>query len=430
MTAAAPDPRLLDLGRRAAEAALELDGWVERFTGTRPLMAIFDPGVAASAAALPPAARVEAAGTPRPLVARFEALLAELGDPAGDHEAELLAGVLRAYRTQARVVAGEPIAWTEQVRDAIGVEVDRFAPDLLARLADELRAALREAGFEGDLGDAVARWSAARTVAASELPTLAQGFLDDARARSDALLPQLPSATELRLEIVHDVFYNGYNEYLGEHRGECRLNGDQPWTLHQLRHTVAHEAFPGHHAISSIREAQGREGRLAGGALLYYARTPLTPVIEGICEVSCRRLGWPWDADAEVYERLNRYRKAVFTDLAVAVNRDGMGRDETIRAVERDAFASRAAAEARWTFITHPLWYTSFPHYWHGTEAVRAAVAALDAAGIGDAWTELLHDQPHDPLTLERAVTAMVDRRAGGADGRIGGAAANGLGQA
>ena len=415
--AATPDPRLLDLGRSAAEAALELDGWVERATGTRPLMAIFDPEIAASAAALPPAARVEAAGTPRPLVARFEALLATLGDPGGDHEAELLASMLRAYLTQARVVAGEALPWTQQVRDAIGVEVDRFAPATLERLATDLREALREAGFEGEVRDAVARWSAARTVPAGDLSTHAQRFLDDARARSVALLPALPSATELRLEIVHDVFYNGYNEYFGEHRGECRLNGDQPWTLPQLRHTVAHEAYPGHHAISSIREAQGRGGRLTGGALLYYARTPLTPVIEGICEVACRRLGWGWDADAEVYERLNRYRKAVFTDLAVAVNRDGMGRDEAVAAVERDAFTTRASAEARWTFITHPLWYTSFPHYWHGTEAVRAALATLDAAGIGDAWTVLLHDQPHDPATLARAASVLAERAAAGTGG-------------
>jgi hypothetical protein len=404
----APDPRLLDLGRRAAEAALELDGWVDRATGTRPLMAIFDPQVAASAAAQPPAARVAEAGTPRPLVARFEALSAELGDPGGEHEAELLAGMLRAYLTQARVVAGEKIPWTEQVRDAIGVEVDRFVPEVLERLAADLRDALREAGFEGELRDAVARWSAAHTVPAGDLPEHAQRFLDDARARTDALLPALPSATELRLEIVHDVFYNGYNEYFGAYRGECRLNGDQPWTLPQLRHTVAHEAFPGHHAISAIREAQGQMGLLTGGALLYYARTPLTPVNEGTCEVACRRLGWPWDADAEVYERLNRYRKAVYTDLAVAVNRDGVGRDEAIRAVERDAFTSRASAEARWTFITHPLWYTSFPHYWHGTEAVRAALDVLDGAAIGAAWTTLLHDRPHDVRTLATAAATMA----------------------
>ena len=409
---ARPDPRLLDLGRRTAEAALELDGWVERTTGTRPLMAIFDPEVAASAAALPPAARVEAAGSPRPLVARFEALLVELGDPKGEHEAVLLADVLRAYRTQARVAAGEHVAWTDQVRDYIGVAVDRFAPQVLSRLADDLREALHEAGFEAELGDAVARWTEARTVALADLPRHAQTYLDDARARTDALLPALPAATELRLEIVHDVFYNGYNEYLGEHRGECRLNGDLPWTLPQLRHTVAHEAFPGHHAISSIREAQGREGRLTGGALMYYARTPLTPVIEGVCEVACRRLGWAWDADAEVYERLNRYRKAVFTDVSVAINRDGMGRAEAIAAIERDAFASRAAAEARWTFLTHPLWHTSFPHYWHGTEAVRGALAVLDDAGAGDAWTTLTHDEAHDPATLAHAAAEFVARAA------------------
>jgi hypothetical protein len=408
----AADPRILDLGRRAAEAALELDGWVERTTGTRPLMAIFDGGVAASAAALPPAARVEAAGSAGPLVGRFEGLLAELGDPGGDHEAELLAEMLRAYRTQARVAAGVAVPWTQQVRDAIGVEVDRFAPALLERLAHGVHEALRAAGHDGALPDALARWTAERTVPTAGLAAQAQTILDEARARSGALLPELPDETDLRLEIVHDVFYGGYNEYLHDFRGECRLNGDHPWTLPQLRHTVAHEAFPGHHAISSIREAQGRAGRLTGGALLYYARTPLTPVIEGVCEVADSRLGWACDEDSEVYERLNRYRKAVFTDIAVAVNRDGMGRDEALEMIQRSAFTTRAAAEARWTFITHPLWYTSFPHYWHGTEGVRSAIATLERSGIGDRWTALTHDQPHTLATLARAAERMTAEHA------------------
>jgi hypothetical protein len=403
------DPRLVELARRTAEAALELDGGVERSTGTRPLMAVFDARVAASAAARPPLARVEAAGSAAPLVARFEALLSELGDPGGGHEAELLAAMLRAYRTQARVVAGDAIPWAEQVRDAIGVDVERFEPSRLERLALDLGEALQRAGYSGDVADAVARWSADTTLPPERLRIDAQAFLEEARARSEALLPELPRNTDLRLEIVHDVFYGGYNEYLHDYRGECRLNGDQPWTRSQLRHTVAHEAFPGHHAISSIREAQGLAGSLMGGAFLYYARTPLTPVIEGTCEVACRRLGWAWDEDSEVYERLNRYRKAVSTDVAIAVNRDGMGRAEALEMIQRTAFTTRSSAEARWTFITHPLWYTSFPHYWYGTEGVRAALDELERAGIGEAWTTLTHAQPHTLATLARAARALVE---------------------
>jgi hypothetical protein len=402
-----PDPRVLDVGRRAALAALDLDVHLERLTGTRPLMAIFDPEVAA-------AARRGAVMGPRrsaaELIDDFAALASELGEAVGG-EAAVLAEMLRAYRTQARVAAGDAVAWVEQVRDAIGVDVDRIAPPVLDHLAEQLAAALAAAGFPGDVAAALPRWSAERRVGVDAFRAAAAATLEEARARSAALLP-LPAATDLRLEIVHGVFYGGYNEYLHDFRGECRLNGDVAWTTPQLRHTIAHEAFPGHHAISALREAQGRAGELAGGALLYIARTPLTPVIEGVCEVASRRLGWGWDADAEVYDHLNRYRKAVTTDVAVAVHRDGMQRAEAIDLLERRAFVARESAERSWTFITHPLWHVTYPHYWYGTEGVRAALAQLDAAGIGDAWTDLTHVNAHTLATLAAAAEAAVAQRA------------------
>lgn len=382
------------LAKRMNSAALQLNGLVWESLGTMPLMANFYPE------------ETTVRGEWLELVEVFSNLRSELGRPHTQDDL-LLDGMLRAFELQARVGAGETISWVDQVKGFVQVNPEPIKTQVISSLRDDLGHALDRAGYGGELPVAVNAWLHDQTIPKDAFDAEAQRYLLESRRLTEQILP-LPSETNIQLNVVHDVFYNGYNEYSGNYRGECRLNGDFQWTYPQLRHTVAHEAFPGHHAISAIKEAQAQQGVLPKAAALYYARTPLSPIIEGVCEFAYSLLDWQWDPHDHVYSRFNRYRKAILTNTAIAINRDGMSRDEAIQLLKTEALADQDWAEARYTFLTHPLWNTSFPHYWFGTEIIRTAIEQLEQAGLSQHIFDLTHYYPHSVETFQNAVQTLL----------------------
>lgn len=385
------------LAERMNSAALRLNVLVGESLGTMPLMANFYPAGPATS------------GGWLELVEVFSTIRDELGSPRTQDDT-LLDGMLRAFELQARVGAGEVVSWVDQVKGFVQVNPDLITTQVISSLRDDLGQALDQAGYSDELPKAVSTWLHNQTIPKESFDSEAQRYLHESRRLTERINP-LPAETNIQLNVVHDVFYNGYNEYFGNYRGECRLNGDFRWAYPQLRHTVAHEAFPGHHAISAIKEAQAQQRTLPKAAALYYARTPLTPIIEGVCEFANSFLDWQWDVHDHVYSRLNRYRKAILTNAAIAVNRDSMPRDEAIQLLKTEAMADQDWAEARYTFLTHPLWNTSFPHYWFGTEVIRTAIEQLEHAELSQHIFNLTHHYPHSVETFQNAVQVLLAQK-------------------
>lgn len=387
------------IAKQMNRAALRLNTLVREHLGTMPLMATFY------------AETTSAHASWSELVDAFASMRDTLGTPQSCDE-QLLSGMLTSFELQARVGQGEPVSWVDQVRGFVQIDPKPIAEDRLIKLREHLEAALDQADYSGPLAEATRAWNTAQRVPKASFDAAAHAYLAESKRLAETRLGGLPSGTNIELKVVHGVFYNGYNEYFGRFQGECRLNGDFEWTYPQLRHTIAHEAFPGHHAISAIREELAASGQLPQAGALYYARTPLTPVIEGVCEVGSELLSWDWSVHDEVYSRFNRYRKAVMTNVAIAINRDGLSRNEAITMLKLEALADQEWAEARYTFLTHPLWNTSFPHYWFGTEQVREALDRLKAAGLANQLIDLTHRYPHSVETFQKTVDTLLAEHA------------------
>jgi hypothetical protein len=54
------------------------------------------------------------------------------------------------------------------------------------------------------------------------------------------------------------------------------------------------------------------------------------------------------------------------------LHQDGWTKDRLIAEMMERRGIPEVEAETHFRFLVHPLWCTSIPHYFHGTEAVRA----------------------------------------------------------
>ena len=95
----------------------------------------------------------------------------------------------------------------------------------------------------------------------------------------------LPPGEALRVSLVRDQPWSGYNWYDGGYRSRVDLNLDLPIRLPNLVGTVAHETYPGHHLEHATKEEVLVEqlGRLEASILLI--NTPECLISEGLANV-------------------------------------------------------------------------------------------------------------------------------------------------
>ena len=128
------------------------------------------------------------------------------------------------------------------------------------------------------------------------------------------------------------------------------------------------------------------------------ANTPVSPIIEGVAENGLEILGWKTTPDDELFSTFNRLLFGVRTNAAILRHEHGEPRQEVIAYMMREAGAREDWAIYQETFITDPLWHTSFPHYWHGAKLIREARSQF--RGREKVLFEELYAHPQTTSTL------------------------------
>ncbi len=131
---------------------------------------------------------------------------------------------------------------------------------------------------------------------------------------------------------------------------------------------------------------------------LYFSNTPITPIVEGICEMGQTMLGMIEDEDDQIYDLYNRYCNVVSTNLAFACNGDGLDVAGAVEQLIAQAYVTRRFAEGYVQFLTHPLWCTSFPHYWYGSEFIRDCMQRMQGNLLE--FYRMVYTEPHTVQTL------------------------------
>jgi hypothetical protein len=311
---------------------------------------------------------------------------------------------LVAMETRARVLAGEPIPYLEQVERQFAWRPVRRPEATFDAAAAEIERLLPGAG---PLDDRLAAWDDRFVIDLEVIPSIVDWLVAELRARAAPRFG-MPEGESLRVGFVRGQPWSGYDWYDGSLRSRVDLNVDLPIRVPDLVDTLAHETYAGHHAEHAWKEALLVEGggRLEASVLLLLA--PESMLSEGLADLGPQLLVPPGERAALLTELFARARLDVGTDPGVArevadrsvalaghrrrlaevgVNaalmrwEDGADSDETLAYLRRFGRLPEARARKRLEFIEHPRWRTYVHVYYEGEPLLRRWV---DAAPDGD----------------------------------------------
>lgn len=311
------------------------------------------------------------------LAADGEALLAELDDG-------WLRDLVHGATTYARVLAGEPISYVDEVEACFGVHPTRIAPETYAETRERLDALLPG---EGELAERREAWRERHRMPADKLLPVLRDVLAELRARTQRLFG-LPEGEEIVVEEVSDEPWWAFNYYQGDLRSRIVVNTDVPTTYDDVLELAAHEAYPGHHTERTRKEVGLVRERGALEETLNLVPTPQSLVAEGIAETAAdvlgpeareavlaimRRHGIEYDADRSLAIReAFRPIRGVGLDAALLIHEDGASVEDAVRFVMQNGVSSEQRARHTVRFVTDPTWRAYVVCYSAGGELAAA----------------------------------------------------------
>jgi hypothetical protein len=293
---------------------------------------------------------------------------------------------LVGLETVARRLAGEEIAYEEEVERCYGVRPAWVSEDSFQAAHRELDEALPGSG---SLAERYQTWREGDGLRGDALAAVFDAMAEDFRSRTAALL-ELPEGESVEVEYVSNEPWTAFNYYLGDLRSRIAVNTDVPMTPDIVANLAAHEGYPGHHTEHSWKEQlHVREGRLEESALM--VGTPSSLVSEGIASLASEILlgddeeqviarhveGTGVTYDPELSRRVKKAREPITyvgANMALLIHTRGASEDDAIEYCMRWGLTTRRRAEQSVRFITDPVWRSYISTYTAGYDLCREFV--------------------------------------------------------
>ena len=288
-----------------------------------------------------------------------------------------------ACATYARVLAGEPISYSDEVEGCYGVRPERTPESEFERAHAELDEALPG---EGPLLERRQAWRQRHLCDGAVAMQVLDELLPLFRERAAAIV-ELPEGERVTLEPVAGEPWWAFNYYQGGLHSHVVLNTDVPTTGVDLLHLAAHEVYPGHHTEHAVKEhLLGVEERIQ------LVPTPQAVLSEGIAETG-EDLALDGEARERAYAILRSHGlevpdpdlakriavagetlRSVGLNAALSIHEEGASEDEAAEYVARWSLRPLEEARHSVSFFTDPTWRAYTITYTAGRDLCRAYV--------------------------------------------------------
>jgi hypothetical protein len=316
--------------------------------------------------------------------------------------------------TYAHVLAGDAISYTDEVEGCYGVRPVKVADAVYEEAHAELDELYPGTGSLRERRDA---WRDVHLIPGDVAVAVLDDLLPLMRARTEAVLLDLPAGDGVTLESVNDEPWWAFNYYLGNLQSRVVLNVDVPTTGPELIHLAGHEVFPGHHTEHAVKEQLliRDQGKIEEGIQL--VPTPQAVLSEGIAETGAelvldesskeaayaiiRRHGGTL-VDPQLSERISTASeplRTVSVNAALMIHEEGASLEEAADYIERWSIVPRERAQHGVSFVTDPTWRAYTITYSAGRDLCRAYVGG-DPARFRTLLTE--HVRIGDLLAASR----------------------------
>jgi hypothetical protein len=314
---------------------------------------------------------------PETLAGDADSLLRELPDG-------WLRDQVHGLATYARVLAGEPISYSDEVEACYGVRPERFDENVYRAAHEQLDALLPG---DGSLLERREAWRNANQMPPGQLMPVLSDVLAELRRRTADFFG-LADGEEMFVEEVHDEPWWAFNYYLGGLRSRVVVNLDVPTTYDDLLDLAAHEAYPGHHTERSTKERLlvREEGLI--DETINLVPTPQSLLAEGIAETAyeilgeeareatvaiMRQHGISYDAElAREVRRAFTPMRRLGVDAALLVYEDGATEEQAKAHLMRWGVLTEQRATQSIRFVLDPTWRAYVITYSSGGELARA----------------------------------------------------------
>lgn len=212
---------------------------------------------------------------PRELVDRAETLLADLPDG-------WLRDQVRGLRAYAGVLAGEAPSYSDEVEQCYGVRPRRTDESVFAAAHDELDRLLPG---DGPVAERHRSWEESIRVPGDAVERTVAAVIQEARRQTRAIV-ELPVGEDVAVEMVRDVPWLAFCEYLGDLQSSISVNVDLPISAIELLTLAIHETYPGHHTERCCKEQALVRGRGLLEETLVLVPTPQSMIAEGIATIA------------------------------------------------------------------------------------------------------------------------------------------------
>jgi hypothetical protein len=292
--------------------------------------------------------------------------------------------------TYAHVLAGDAISYSDEVEGCYGVRPVKLSEDVYAAAHAELDELYPGTGSLRERRDA---WRDVHLIPGDVAVAVLDDLLPLLRARTEAVLLDLPAGDGVTLEAVNDEPWWAFNYYLGDLQSRVVLNVDVPTTGPELIHLAGHEVFPGHHTEHAVKEQLliRDQGKIEEGIQL--VPTPQAVLSEGIAETGAelvlddsakeeayaiiRRHGGTL-IDPQLSERIAKASeplRTVAVNAALMIHEEGASLEAATDYIEKWSIVPRERAQHGVSFVTDPTWRAYSITYSAGRDLCRAYVA-------------------------------------------------------
>ena len=212
---------------------------------------------------------------PPAIVDTADALLDELEDG-------WLRDQVAGLRTYAGVLAGEPRPYADEVEGCYGVRPARTDEAVFAAAHERLEELLPGAG---PLAERYSGWEDSIRIPADRVEQTVTSAIETARVWAGRLV-ELPDGEGVSVEIVRDVPWMAFCEYLGGLHSRISVNVGLPLTAMELLILAIHETYPGHHVERAVKDELLVRGRGLLEETIVLVPTPQSLVSEGIATIA------------------------------------------------------------------------------------------------------------------------------------------------
>jgi len=212
---------------------------------------------------------------PARLAASAEELLGELGDG-------WLRDQVSGVRAYAEVLAGASRPYADEVEACYLLRPKRTDEAVFTGVHERLEELLPGPGALAERYDAFRK---ASLVPRERVEQVTGDVIETAR-RCTRELVDLPDGEGVDVEIVRDVPWMGYCEYVGGLRSQISINGDLSLSFIDLVRLVIHETYPGHHVERSLKDELLVRGRGLLEESIVLLPTPQSVIAEGIATIA------------------------------------------------------------------------------------------------------------------------------------------------